>query len=153
MVTGRAFTVPHASLAFLSLVKPRSLTISLSLFLFHVSLYFLAHLYFSTSLYSPLNYFPVFFKRLDESRGGGFPEDEWSADVGGECLPNKHFTCMDACAREHIHTPQPDPQTHTHTHTHLGKPSCCVGQKCNSSRGLNSSPAKVCMNAVTAGQQ
>lgn len=42
-----------------------------------------------------------------EARGrvcvwGGLPEDERCADVGGECLANKHFTCMEAGA--HVRT-------------------------------------------------
>lgn len=50
---------------------------------------------------------------------GGLPKDEWSADVGGECLANKHFTCMNACTPIHTHPhirspwpPAPPPNTH-----------------------------------------
>lgn len=57
-----------------------------------------------------------------EARGrvcvwGGLPEDERRADVGGECLANKHFTCMEAGA--HVRTatythPPPTEPPNTH---------------------------------------
>ena len=115
MVTGRAFTAPHASLAFLTLVKAWSLAISLSLFLFHVSLYFLPHLYFSTSLYSPFNYFPLFhaawWKRGEASRR---MSDLQMWEENASPINTLHVW-MHAHAYTHPHThPQP---THKHTHT------------------------------------
>ncbi len=76
--------------------------------------------------------------------GGGLPEDEWSADVGGECLANKHFTCMDACAR--IRTPTYTPPTQPpNTHTHgLGSRPAVLGQGRSSRDWMPAHPECVC---------
>lgn len=65
-----------------------------------------------------------FSTRLDGSAGacvcvgGGLPEDERCADVGGECLANKHFTCMEAGAHvrtaTYTHPPPPTEPPNTH---------------------------------------
>lgn len=108
MVTGRAVTAPQALPTFLTLAKSWSLSLSFPL---SCSLYFLPPFYFPTSLYSPLNYFPL-CRAARWKWGGCVPQDKCSADVEKESLTNKHSMGT------HMHTVQYTP----HTHTPLNQP-------------------------------
>lgn len=95
----------------------------------------------------------------DESRGG-LPEDEWSADVGGERLASKHFTSINACACTHTHlhvTPTHTHRcTHTHTHTHPALKVILLCWPVVPQHGLKGSPGSVfcvCASSQLAGSK